>query len=128
MQGTRKQSVPNFPKSEYFWTPNMHTYVRKSGVRNFLFSGNLPYFVFLLPPFWDSLFCLITNKLVSLLLCFIICTWLYQHEKRINCSKYLESQFKVLNKKRNHLKPSETILNNLKPFIILTKPLDTTHF
>ena len=32
------------------------------GVRNVCFSENLACFVFLLPPFLDSLFCLITDK------------------------------------------------------------------
>ena len=38
------------------------------GVRNVRFSENLACFVFLLPPFWDSPFCLIANDL----LCFLI--------------------------------------------------------
>ena len=45
-------------KTKYakFLTP--HTY---HGVRNVRFSANFAYFVFLLPPFWDSPFCLITD-------------------------------------------------------------------
>ena len=34
------------------------------GVKNVRFSENSTCFVFLKPPFWDSLFCLITDKLV----------------------------------------------------------------
>ena len=36
------------------------------GVRNVRFSENLACFVFLLPPFWDSPFCLITDELLTI--------------------------------------------------------------
>ena len=60
---SRKQSTPNFPKKRTFLTPwDEHVYVRTcayQGVRNFVFSENLAYFVFLKYPFWDSLFSLL---------------------------------------------------------------------
>ena len=50
----RKQSMPNFPKKRR---------CAYQEVRNVRFSENLACFVFLLPPFWDSPFCPITNEL-----------------------------------------------------------------
>ena len=44
MEGTRIQSMPNFPKNEHF-------------------SENMACFVFLLPPVWDMPFCHITDEL-----------------------------------------------------------------
>ena len=43
---TRKQSLPNFSENKHFLPPNMC-------------------FVFLLPPFWDSPFCLTTYEFIS---------------------------------------------------------------
>ena len=45
---TRKLSTLNFPKKRTFLTPDTHSYVYVSGVRNVRFFGK---FVFLLPPF-----------------------------------------------------------------------------
>ena len=44
------------------YPPDMHTYVTYQGVRNNSFSENLACFVVLLPPFWDSPFCIVTDK------------------------------------------------------------------
>ena len=49
---TRKQSTPKSPKKEHFL-----------GVRNVRFSENMWCFVFLLFPFWDLPFSLITDEL-----------------------------------------------------------------
>ena len=57
------QSTPNFPKNKHFLPPGTHTYLYVSGVINVRFSENLACFVFLKHPFWDSPFCLITNKI-----------------------------------------------------------------
>ena len=48
---TRKPSPPNFKNNEYFL----------SGGKKNPFSENLAALLFLLPPFSDSLFCLITE-------------------------------------------------------------------
>ena len=53
---SRKQIAPSFPKNEHFLPPFTYQPL-------VCFSGNLARFVFLLPPFWDSPFCLITNDL-----------------------------------------------------------------
>ena len=45
------------------------------GVRNVCFSENLAYFVFLKHPFWDSPFCLITDKITFFLRSTIIISW-----------------------------------------------------
>ena len=58
MEVTRKQRTPNFPKNEHFL---FHTCACVyQGVRNTRFSENLTCFV-LLPPLWDTPFCLITD-------------------------------------------------------------------
>ena len=56
---TRKQNTLNFPKKEHFVPPDTQTY---QGLRNGRFLENLACFVFFLLPFWDSPFCLITDK------------------------------------------------------------------
>ena len=62
---TRKQSSPNFPKNEYFLPlVRTHRYAYKR-VRNVRFLENLASFAFLLPPFSDSPFSLITDELAS---------------------------------------------------------------
>ena len=59
---SRKQSTPNFPKNKHFLPPDTDTCAYQ-GVRHVRFV------VFLKHPFWDSPFCLITDKLIwSLLL------------------------------------------------------------
>ena len=59
---TRRQSTSNFQKNEHFYSlirKRMYVY---QGVRNAHFPENLLCFVFLLPSFWDSFFCLIPTK------------------------------------------------------------------
>ena len=51
-------------KNKYFLPPDTHMYICVLGVRNIRFSENFTCFVFLLPLFWDSPFCLITDKLL----------------------------------------------------------------
>ena len=58
-----KPSTPNFPKNEHFLPSDMHAYVCVLGVGNVRLSENLATFAFLLPPFWDSSFCLTTDVL-----------------------------------------------------------------
>ena len=57
-------NVLRIKKSWCFCLTPWYAHVRTcayQGVRNVRFSENLAYFVFLKHPFWDSLFCLITN-------------------------------------------------------------------
>ena len=49
-------------ENDYFLLPDTHTCTYQ-GVRNVRFSENLACFDFLLPLFWDSLFCLITDDM-----------------------------------------------------------------
>ena len=60
----RKQSTTNFPKSQHFEKRTC----AYQGVRNVRFSGNLTSFVSLKHPFWDSIFCLITDECQLLLI------------------------------------------------------------
>ena len=62
---TRKQSMPNLPKSVYFLPLISTGTCAYQGVRNVPFSENLGCFVFLKHPFRDLLFCFIANKLVG---------------------------------------------------------------
>ena len=43
------------------------------GVGNVRFSENLPCFVFLLPPFWNLLFCLISHEIYLKLIIIVFC-------------------------------------------------------
>ena len=43
------------------------------GVGNVRFSENLPCFVFLLPPFWNLLFCLISHEIYMKLIIIVFC-------------------------------------------------------
>ena len=58
---SRKQSTPNFLKNEHFLPSDSTRTCAYQGVRNVCFSENLPCFVFLKHPFWDSPFCRITD-------------------------------------------------------------------
>ena len=59
----KKTKHAKFSENRTFLTP-WYAHVRvRIGVRNARFSENLACFVFLKHPFWDSLFCLITDKL-----------------------------------------------------------------
>ena len=62
-QVTRKQITPNFPKKMNISYPQGHKEM-------FVFSENLACFIFLLPSFWDSPFCLITHELLKALIIF----------------------------------------------------------
>ena len=42
-----KQSTPIFPKSKYFLTPDMHTYVCTSGGKKYLFFEKFGWLCFL---------------------------------------------------------------------------------
>ena len=70
--GNKKQNMSNFLKKRTFlltsWYGHTQKYVCVSGVRNVRFSENLGRFVFLIPPFWDSPFCLITDELEKIML------------------------------------------------------------
>ena len=46
----RKQSTPNFPKSEHFLTPDTHAYVCVSGVKKCSFFGKFGLLCFLETP------------------------------------------------------------------------------
>ena len=70
MEVTRKQNTPNFPKNEHFLPPNTHCTCAHLGARNIRLSENLVYFVFLLPLFWDSPFCLITYEILEAGICY----------------------------------------------------------
>ena len=59
---TRKQSSPNFPKNKHFLPPDINTDLCVSGCKKRSFFRKI-WRAFLLPPFWDSPFCLITDKL-----------------------------------------------------------------
>ena len=52
----------NFPKNEHFLPSDTHSTCAYQGV-NVCFSENLPFFVFLKHPFWDSPFWLITDDI-----------------------------------------------------------------
>ena len=52
-------------QNKHFLPPDMQTYVAYQGVKNVRFSENLTRFVFLKHPFWDSIFCLTTDKLTK---------------------------------------------------------------
>ena len=52
----------NFPKNEHFLPSDTHSMCAYQGV-NVCFSENLPFFVFLKHPFWDSPFWLITDDI-----------------------------------------------------------------
>ena len=71
---SKKQSTPNSPKNEHFFTSwyahspysaRMRENIDRAyqGIRKVLFSETLACFVFLKYPFWDSPFCLITGEL-----------------------------------------------------------------
>ena len=51
-------------KTNIFY-PDMQTYVAYQGIKNVRFSENLTRFVFFKHPFWDSIFCLTTDKLTK---------------------------------------------------------------
>ena len=88
----RKKKTPNFPKKKHFLPHDTYTHVSQ-GVRNNSFSENFECFVFLLPLFWDSPFCLIADEYtIPSPLCFFIITLvllikprrnLLAHSKRI---------------------------------------------
>ena len=58
--GNKKQTTRNFPKNKHFLPPDTHISYQR--VRNVRFSKNSACFAFLLPPFWDLPFCLITDE------------------------------------------------------------------
>ena len=60
---SRKQNTPDFPKNEHLLPLIRTRTYAYQGIRNVRFSENLTCFVFLKHPFWDSPFCLITDKL-----------------------------------------------------------------
>ena len=75
--GNKKAKHDKFSKKGAFLTP-WYAHVRTcayQGVKNFCFSENLAYFVFLKHPFWDSPFCLITDKITFFLRSTIIISW-----------------------------------------------------
>ena len=57
--GNKKAKHTNFSEKRTFLTP---WYTRVRGVRYVRFSENFVCFSFLLPPFWDSPFCLIIDE------------------------------------------------------------------
>ena len=67
----KKTKYAKFSEKQKFFTPwytHIHAY---QGVRNVHFTENLVCFVFLKHPFWDSPFCLITDKLEEIHLTYI---------------------------------------------------------
>ena len=93
-------------------------------VRNVCFSENLPCFVFLKYPIWDSPFCLITEKL-------ILCSQDCQQNKNEKMQKeflplpYLTSAYKFLHVLRN-VSNVEDFRNNIWPVTIF--PSNTLMF
>ena len=61
---TRKQSTLSFRKKNIPYPLIRTLRCSDQGVRNVRFSENLVCFVFFLPPFWELLFCLITDVLI----------------------------------------------------------------
>ena len=59
---TRKQSTPSLQKNKHFLPPVRKGYVCVSGGKKCPFFGNLAWFTFLSPPFWDSPFWFITDE------------------------------------------------------------------
>ena len=57
--------MPNFQKNERFYPLIRTRTCAYQGVKNLRFSENLACLVFLLPPFWDSLFYHITDDLLQ---------------------------------------------------------------
>ena len=59
----KKIKHTKLPENEDFIPRDTHPYVCVSGGKRCLFFGKFGGFVFLLPPFWDSPFCFITDVL-----------------------------------------------------------------
>ena len=60
--GNKKAKHAKFSEKRTFFTPR---YAHVSGGKKCSFSQNLACFTFLLPPFWDSLFYLIADKITG---------------------------------------------------------------
>ena len=58
----RKTNISYLLIHKHFFRPDTHMCAYQ-GVRNVRFSENVARFVFLKHPFWDSLFCLVTDEL-----------------------------------------------------------------
>ena len=69
--GRNKTKHTKFSEKRTFLPPDTHTYLCVSGVRNVRFLENLVRFV-LLPPFWDSPFCLITDDIGTMILVIVL--------------------------------------------------------
>ena len=111
----KKTKYAKFSEKGTFLTPShAHERVRIQGVRNVRFSENMWCFVFLLFPFWDLPFCLITDELCFCEQIFLTSRFLFLNKVLLFCNLTLRAPIQQV-----------TFALTIQDMVYTKKPLQT---